>query len=58
MKITSPIAFRAAAPAPSAVISGTTASAMAAVVIRIGRRRILAAAMIASRRLRPCSSRC
>ncbi len=49
---------REAAPAPAAVMSGTTPSDIAAVVIRIGRRRTLAEAMMASRRDSPCSRRC
>ena len=47
--MTRPIEKRALAPAPDAMISGTTPSTMAAVVIRIGRSRTRAASTIASR---------
>ena len=46
--MTRPIEKRALAPAPDAMISGTTPKTMAAVVIRIGRSRTRAASMIAS----------
>ena len=51
-------AYREAPPSPRAKTSGMTPSTMAAVVIRIGRSRTLAAATIASRLLLPlcCSS--
>jgi len=48
-----PMAKRDAAPAPVARMSGTMAMTMAAVVIRIGRRRIAAASSIAARRPNP-----
>jgi hypothetical protein len=46
--MTNPTLKRDAAPAPEAVINGTTPNTIAAVVIRIGRSRIPAAWMIAS----------
>jgi len=52
--IVRPIAKRDCAPAPEARISGAMPTTIAAVVIRIGRRRIEAASTIASRRDRPC----
>lgn len=49
---------RPAAPAPLAITSGMTPSTMAAVVIRIGRKRVAAACSMASRLVLParCSS--
>src|SRR6185312_896268 len=55
VKITKPMSWRPAAPAPPANTSGTTPSTMAMVVIRIGRKRTAAASSIASRLLYPCS---
>ncbi len=46
--ITSPMLKRLAAPAPEDITSGTTPSTVAAVVISIGRRRMVEAATIAS----------
>ena len=58
LAITRPMLKRDTAPAPLAVIKGTTPSTIAAVVIRIGRSRIAAACSMASRLERPlsCSS--
>ena len=55
-KMTRPIEERAAAPAPDAMMSGTTPRAMAAVVIRIGLSLVAAASSIAARRLSPLSA--
>ena len=55
VKITSPIAWRPAAPAPEAITSGTTPRTIAAVVIRIGRSRTPAASSIASRLVLPAT---
>ena len=52
-KMTMPMSTRVTAPAPEATISGTMPTTIAAVVIRIGRRRTPAASSIASRRERP-----
>ena len=49
LAIVSPIAKRDTPPAPLAISSGTIAITSAAVVIRIGRRRIEAASSIALR---------
>jgi len=48
VEMTSPIANREAAPAPLANTSGSTPKTMAAVVIKIGRSRVPAAATIAA----------
>ncbi|AHE66572.1 hypothetical protein Loa_01016 [Legionella oakridgensis ATCC 33761 = DSM 21215] len=47
-EITKPISKRLTAPAPEAMRSGTTPNTMAAVVIKIGRRRIPAASSTAA----------
>ncbi len=47
VKMTEPTEARAAAPAPVEIISGSTASAMAAVVMGIGRSPTRAAAVFA-----------
>ena len=55
-KMTMPIVKRGRAPAPEAMISGTMPTTIAAVVIRIGRRRTPAACSIALRGDRPSRS--
>ena len=54
--ITTPMSKRLAAPAPLAISSGTMATTMAAVVIRIGLSLVAAASSIAARRLSPLSA--
>jgi hypothetical protein len=51
---TMPIARRPAAPAPVAMANGTTPNTIAAVVIRIGRRRTAAASSMAASFAIPC----
>ena len=53
-----PSDWRISAPAPCAIISGTTPRMKAKEVIRIGRRRVRAASTAASNRLIPSSSAC
>ena len=57
VKITSPMLMRDAAPAPRRITSGTTPSTIAAVVMRIGRKRI-AAASLDRFALRACPACC
>ncbi len=54
-KMTMPMLSRLFAPAPEAITNGNAPAAVASDVMTMGRRRILAASMIASSKLRPSS---